>query len=109
MSRIDWCEITGCPSDEEREILEAALEQLLLEETMYAPSSPWFRGELPGLPADAPGRVSPSWRKPAAKKVAMAIGGFGGVAASVALAIKMRHHRPPGDIRHKLSPKPPNK
>lgn len=93
MSRLEWCEITGSPSEQERTILLAALEQSLAEEEVsFAPTSGWVRGELPVLPTDPPGKSAHGWRRPAARKVAIALGGFSGVAASVALAIKLRHH-----------------
>lgn len=112
MSNLEWYEFKGSPSEAEKAVLLAALEQSLAEEVDYVPPPAWMRGELPVLPADPAGRNTRVWRRPATRKVAVAIGSFGGVAASVALAIKMRHHQHPGGRPDRPSggtkPKPPS-
>ncbi len=44
MSGIEWCEITGDPSDEERAVVLAALEQYVRDSTLASGPS-W--GEIP--------------------------------------------------------------
>ncbi|MGQ0679359.1 MAG: hypothetical protein ACT4OM_06870 [Actinomycetota bacterium] len=111
MSSIDWYEVTGNPTPAESALLVAALEQWLAEgEVANSPRSNWVRAMLPGLPSPPPGSHPRVWRRPTTRKVAAAIGGLGGVAASVALAIKLRQHQqsqhPPAESEQPEQPAP---
>lgn len=57
--RIEWCEIGGLPTDEERQIVMASLEQYLRSEADASPS-PWTLGKGPVERQAAPARGGPN-------------------------------------------------
>ena len=56
--RIEWCEIGGLPTDEERQIVTALLEQYLRGEADASPS-PWTLGKGP-----VERQAAPAWSGP---------------------------------------------